>query len=350
MEHGLRVRAGTIFGPCYLALGLAGPYARDMEILLWVVVPLLILGLAWMGLKKLRIKNSAEVSAAITPESAQAAAAQLTGEGHRAVYKSLAQGDFMAAVQNYKAMTGEGYKASIIAVRSLERFPQVRKEPDLGPTIAQQLEAEREAAKAAEPQVPQVQEPSAATGIPSEPVPPHDSTPASANEQNLEDAWVVPSEWAEEFGSDAERTSTQFKVSYLVDGESREFASEDLPPAEYDQFLSLVRDNDLPGAAGLIAKHSGLEQAEILKMLAASPLGGGQASTANIADFSFEGQGPDGAVKFSINDLVEPERSELLDHLRLGELDEATTIVVRHTGLPDEMVRTLLNAFGDGDK
>ncbi len=329
-----------------------------METLLWVVVPLLILGLAWMGLRKLRIKNSAEVSAAITPEAAQAAAAQLTGEGHRAVYKSLAQGDFMAAVQNYKAMTGDGYKTSIVAVRSLERFPQVRKAPDLGPTVAQQLEAEREAAKAAEPQTPPEQKPNAAAGLPEplasatpdEAASPKDEAPASAEDQSPEEPWVVPSEWADEFGSEAERTSTQFKVSYLVDGESREFASEDLPPAEYDQFLSLVRDDDLPGAAGLISKHSGLEQAEILKMLAASPLGGGKASTANIADFSFEGQGPDGAVKFSINDLVEPERSELLDHLRLGELDEATTIVVRHTGLPDEMVRTLLNAFGDGDK
>ncbi|MFL4478018.1 hypothetical protein ACIPUB_06990 [Paeniglutamicibacter sp. ORCA_105] len=325
-----------------------------MEILLWVVVPLLILGLAWIGLKKLRIKNSAEVSAAITPESAQAAAAQLTAEGHRAVYKSLAQGDFMAAVQNYKAMTAAGYKASIIAVRSLERFPQIRKDSAGGPTISQQVEAERRAEESeiSEPQT------GAATEIPLTPEP---AIPAveggmdehiagPENSDKSDDPWVVPSEWAKEFGSESERTSTQFKVAYLVDGESREFASEDLPPAEYDQFLSLVRDEDLPGAAELIAKHSGLEQAEILRMLAASPLGGGETPTANIADFSFEGQGPDGAVKFSINDLAEPERTELLEHLRLGELDEATTIVVRHTGLPDEMVRTLLNAFGDGDK
>jgi hypothetical protein len=326
-----------------------------MEILLWVVVPLLILGLAWVGLKKLRIKNSAEVSAAITPESAQAAASQLTAEGHRAVYKSLAQGNFMAAVQNFKAMTGAGYKASIISVRSLERFPQIRQDPTPGPTIAQQLEDER---RAAESEATEPQTPGTAPEIPVVPEPDSPDREARVQESStvpeiadqVDDPWVVPSEWAKEFGSEAERTSTQFKVAYLVDGESREFASEDLPPAEYDQFLSLVRDEDLPGAAALIAKHSGLEQAEVLRMLAASPLGGGKTPTANIADFSFEGQGPDGAVKFSINDLVEPERTELLDHLRLGELDEATTIVVRHTGLPDEMVRTLLNAFGDGDK
>ena len=311
-----------------------------METLLWVLVPLLIAGLAWLGLRKLRIKNSAEVAAAITPKSAQLVASKLTAEGHRAVYKSLAQGDFMAAVQNYKAMTGEGYKASIVAVRSLERFPQVRHEPASGPTISQQLEAEREAAKTDEQPASTTREPDAATELPA----------LHAPGTLADDPWVVPSEWAEEFGSDTEQTSTQFKVSYLVDGESREFASEDLPPAEYDQFLSLVRDQDLPGAAALIAKHSGLEQVEILRMLAASPLSGNSAASSNIADFSFEGQGPDGVVKFSINDLDEPERSELLDHLRLGEMDEATGIVVRHTGLPDEMVRTLLNAFGDGEK
>lgn len=334
-----------------------------METLLWVIVPLIIIGLGWLWLRQLRAKNSAEVSASVTRETAESAAAQLTGEGHRAVYKSLAQGDFMAAVQNYKAMTGAGYKASIIAVRSLERFPQIRKDPAAGQTIAQQLEAERQAEREAAVDTGQATDESAvgtAALIPSleEPVAPagDEISPQdalaipSAPAIGDNDAWVVPTEWAQEFGSDAEKTSTQFKVAYLVDGEPREFASEDLPPAEYDQFMSLVRDHDLPGAATLIARHSGLDQEEILRMLAASPLGGGSSSAANIADFSFEGQGPDGAVRFSINDLAEPERSEFLDHLRLGELDAATSIVARFTGLPDEMVRTLLNAFGDGDK
>ncbi|GAA1496600.1 hypothetical protein [Paeniglutamicibacter kerguelensis] len=334
-----------------------------METLLWVVVPLLILGLGWLWLTRLRAKNSAEVSAAITPETAESAALRLTGEGHRAVYRSLAQGDFMAAVQNYKAMTGEGYKASIIAVRSLERFPQIRKDPAAGMTISQQLEAERLAELAANENAEQADDessPSVAASIPSldnsAASPVHEVSPQdalsipSAPAIGDDEAWVVPSDWAQEFGSEAEKTSTQFKVSYLVDGEPREFASEDLPPAEYDQFMSLVRDHDLPGAATLIAKYSGLDQGEILRMLVSSPLGGGNSSSANIADFSFEGQGPDGAVHFSVNDLDEPERTEFLDHLRMGELDEATAIVARCTGLPDEMVRTLLNAFGDGDK
>lgn len=344
-----------------------------METVLWVVLPLLILGLGWLWVTRLRAKNSAEVSAAISPESAATAAAQLTGEGHRAVYKSLAQGDFMSAVQNYKAMTGAGYKASIIAVRSLEQYPQIRREPDAaGPTIAQQLEAERGAERTLEDEAdirPDGYKLDAAAAIPSDgeasnpaagPSPiagsaddvPSQEMPPAPNPRALgdSDAWVVPSEWAQEFGSEAEKTSTQFKVSYTDAGEPREFASEDLPPAEYDQFMSLVRDHDLPGAASLIARHSGLDQDEVLRMLASSPLGGGSPSAANIADFSFEGQGPDGEVHFSINDLSEPERTEFLEHLRLGELDEATTIVARCTGLPDEMVRTLLNAFGDGDK
>ena len=334
-----------------------------METLLWVVVPLLILGLGWLWLSRLRAKNSAEVSAAVTPETAEAAAMKLTGEGHRAVYRSLAQGDFMAAVQNYKAMTGDGYKASIIAVRSLERYPQIRKEPVDGLTISQKLEEERQAEAAANATVDPTKDeenPGVAAAVPSleNPVAPPASEVSPQEALSIpsapaigdDDAWVVPSDWAQEFGSAAEQTSTQFKVSYLVDGDPREFASEDLPPAEYDQFMSLVRDHDLPGAATLIAKHSGLDQGEILRMLVSSPLGGGSSASANIADFSFEGQGPDGAVHFSVNDLAEPERTEFLDHLRMGELDEATVIVARCTGLPDEMVRTLLNAFGDGDK
>ncbi|PQZ85936.1 hypothetical protein CQ018_19330 [Arthrobacter sp. MYb227] len=333
-----------------------------METLLWVVIPLLVLGLGWLWIRQLRIKNSADVAASITPETAARAAAQLTGEGHRAVYKSLAQGDLMAAVQNYKAMTGEGFKASIIAVRSLERFPQVRTEPTNATTIAQQLEAERQGEQSAAPgaehqQADQAQNaaaklPSLADSpavVPAEVSPQEALSIPSAPSISDDEAWVVPTEWAEEFGSDAEKTSTQFKVSYLVDGVPHEFASEDLPPAEYDQFMSLVRDKDLPGAANLISKHSGLEQEEILRMLVASPLSGAGGANANIADFSFEGQGPDGAVHFSIDDLVEPERTEFLAHLRLGELDEATTIVARATGLPTDMVRTLLNAFGDGD-
>ena len=334
-----------------------------METLLWVVVPLLILGLGWLWLSRLRAKNSAEVSAAITPESAETAAMKLTGEGHRAVYRSLAQGDFMAAVQNYKAMTGDGYKASIIAVRSLERYPQIRKEPVDGLTVPQKLEEERQAEAAMNATMDPAKDeesPSVAAAVPSlensvtppasEVSPQEALSFPSAPAIGDDDAWVVPSDWAQEFGSGAEQTSTQFKVSYLVDGDPREFASEDLPPAEYDQFMSLVRDHDLPGAATLIAKHSGLDQSEILRMLVSSPLGGGNSASANIADFSFEGQGPDGAVHFSVNDLAEPERTEFLDHLRMGELDEATVIVARCTGLPDEMVRTLLNAFGDGDK
>lgn len=334
-----------------------------METLLWVVIPLLVLGLGGLWIRQLRIKNSADVAAAITVETAQAAAAKLTGEGHRAVYKSLAQGDLMAAVQNYKAMTGDGFKASIIAVRSLERFPQVRTEPTTAATISQQLEAEHQSEQPALPGAAQQQPeqaPNVAAKLPSvadSPVPaaaevsPQEALSIpSAPSISDDDAWVVPTEWAEEFGSDAEKSSTQFKVSYLVDGVPHEFASEDLPPAEYDQFMSLVRDKDLPGAANLISKHSGLEQEEILRMLMASPLGGEGGANANIADFSFEGQGPDGAVHFSIDDLVEPERAEFLAHLRLGELDEATTIVARATGLPTDMVRTLLNAFGDGDK
>lgn len=308
-----------------------------MELALWILLPLLIIGLVVFGLKRLRARNSADVAAAISADSARAASARLSGDEHREVYRALAQGNFMAGVQAYRAATGAGIKNCIIAVRSMEHYPQAFAsdlEPEVEP-ISEALARERglEAAEATPVQA-----------VAAEPVAEDvDSTESG-------DAFVIPSDWTESFGSDAERTSTSFKVSYLIDGEPREFGSEDLPPAEHDQFLSLVRDGDLDGAGALIAKFSGLDAVEIRKMLEVSPLNGNvQNPGANISDFSFDGDGPDGAVRFSVGDLPEPERGIFLEHLRQGRIDEATAIVTQHTGLPAEMVRSLLTAFDDGN-
>lgn len=303
-----------------------------MELALWVLLPLLIIGLVVFGLKRLRARNSADVAAAISADAAKAASSRLSGDEHREVYRALAQGNFMAGVQAYRAATGDGIKSCIIAVRSMEHFPQAFTSdltPEADP-IADALARER-ALDAVTPMAEPVDEL---------------VVPVDAG-----DAFVIPTDWAESFGSDAERTSTSFKVSYLLDGEPREFGSEDLPPAEHDQFLSLVRDGDLDGASALIAKFSGLDAAEIRKMLEVSPLNGNVRNPgANIADFSFDGDGPDGAVRFSVDDLPEQEREIFLEHLRRGRIDEATAIVSGHTGLPADMVRTLLTAFEDGSE
>lgn len=307
-----------------------------MELALWILLPLLIIGLVFFGLKRLRAKNSAEVSAAVSAEAARAASSRLSGDEHREVYRALAQGNFMAGVQAYRAATGDGVKNCIIAVRSLEHFPQVFSsdlEPEIDP-VSEALARERalDTPAAAPVDEPAKAQPSSLLGDPA-------GTDPS-------DAFTIPSDWAESFGSDAERTSTSFKVSYLLDGEPREFGSDDLPPAEHDQFLSLVRDGDLDGAAALIAKFSGLDVDEIRKMLEVSPLNGNVTNPgSNISDFSFDGDGPNGAVHFTVGDLPEAERGAFLEYLRGGRIDEATAIVSKHTGLPDDMVRTLLTAF-----
>ncbi|GAA4367173.1 hypothetical protein [Paeniglutamicibacter cryotolerans] len=307
-----------------------------MELALWILLPLLIIGLVVVGMKRLRARNSADVAAAISADAARAASSRLSGDEHREVYRALAQGNFMAGVQAYRAATGDGIKSCIIAVRSMEHYPQAFTsdlEPESDP-ISEALARERahDAAGVAPVEAPAAE---------------RESSDLESPESS--EAFVIPNDWTESFGSDAERTSTSFKVSYLLDGEAREFGSEDLPPAEHDQFLSLVRDGDLDGAGALIAKYSGLDAAEIRKMLEVSPLNGNVANPgANISDFSFDGDGPDGAVRFSVGDLPEPERGRFLEHLRMGRVDEATAIVARHTGLPEDMIRTLLTAFDDG--
>ncbi len=102
-----------------------------MDLLLWVLLPLIVFlgGLAW--LRRARRRGAADISAAVTPEAAAEASARLSAQGHTEVYRSIAQGNFMAAVQAYRSNTRASVKESLIAVQSLEKFPQVYKHPDL---------------------------------------------------------------------------------------------------------------------------------------------------------------------------------------------------------------------------
>ncbi|WP_417219674.1 hypothetical protein [Arthrobacter sp.] len=330
-----------------------------METLLWVLVPLLVIVLGWWLLTRLRRKTSAEVKAAVGPESAQQAAGQLGADAHRAVYRNLAQGNFMGAVQEYRTATGAGVKASIIAVRSLEAHPQVYRErgtlsdaadPSEAPPAAPDASGESAGPAAAEPPAPDT--PATA------PVEPTDADPAApagidaaaggpADAPTAGEDFTIPDEWAEKFGSGASRKTSTFRISAQQDGVVREFGTDELPPAEFDQFQSLLRDHDLDGAAELLAKFSGLDRDSIRQLLDTAPVDGNPASMGdNIADFSFEGDGPDGHVRFSASDLPGEDKGRFLGFMRSGELGRAAEIVHEHTGLPVEMVEQLLTAFG----
>ncbi len=334
-----------------------------MELLLWVLVPLLVLAAVWWWVTRLRRKTSAEVKGSVGPQSAREAAGQLDAEAHRAVYRELAQGNFMGAVQAYRSATGEGVKASIIAVRSLEAHPQVHQ--DRGPRFDAQeptQDAQPPAgAGGSEPSGDSTGEPGAdpgadpAAGEAAEAETPGPESAADAAAAHLADPaageglddFTIPEEWTEKFGSGASRKTSNFRISAEEDGATREFGTDELPPAEFDQFQSLLRDHDLDGAAGLLAKFSGLDRDSIRELLDTAPVDGDPASMGeNIADFSFEGDGPEGHVQFSASDLPGEDKSRFLGFVRAGELGQAAEIVHRHTGLPTEMVEQLLTAFG----
>jgi hypothetical protein len=350
-----------------------------MEILFWVLVPLLVLTLGWWWLSRVRTKNSAEVAAAVGPEAAIAASALLNAETHRAVYRHLGQDNFLGAVQEFRNATGLGVKQCIVAVRSLQQYPQVFRDraaqetatpepaaqetatPEpaahdaAGLDLAKPEPGSQESAGPA-PAVPAAEAPSGAPApehpIPAAPaVPAGPAVPASAPQNAavpdpLEDALTIPDDWAERFGSAAGRTTTSFKITAETAGVTREFSSEDLPPAEHDQFLSLMRDRDLGGAAALFAKHSGLDEESIRQLLESAPAEG-IGGDGEISEVTFEGEGPDGRISFSAADLPDAERRLFLEHLGSGRIDEAARIVSARTGLPHEAVRRILAAFGN---
>lgn len=379
-----------------------------METLLWVLVPLLILGIGWWWLSRTRKRTSAQVAGAVGPQAAAEASGRLDAESHRAVYRKLATADFMGAVQEYRAATGQGIKQCIIAVRSLEAHPQVYKAPAQTLDGAGTESAAKGTGGAAETAAGNVwtaetdpektenaesgteeggtakggsagpgtagagrggpgsrgefrdtrpsatgapgEQPSAPGGGMAPDAPPSTSgrRPADA-ELDSGDALMIPDDWSEQFGSSASRTTSTFRISAEQDGKTREFSTEELPPAEYDQFESLIRDHDFAGAAGLLAKFSGLDEDSIRQLLESAPVEGpASAASRNVSDFSFEGDGPDGRVSFSASDLPGQDRQLFLEHVGAGRTDEAAAIVHRHTGLPLGVVVKLLSAFGKG--
>ncbi|WP_279402527.1 hypothetical protein [Arthrobacter sp. JCM 19049] len=64
-----------------------------------------------------------------------------------------------------------------------------------------------------------------------------------------------------------------------------------------------------------------------------------------MADFRFEGQGPDGPVYFDAADLPESEREELFDAIARTDLEKMSSIIVKHTSLPADIVQNMLRSF-----
>lgn len=297
-----------------------------MEIIIWLVVLIAVIALGYFGLQALRKKNTAQIAEAISREAAQEANAKLDDASRNSVYRNLAKGDVMGAVKDFRAATGESVKNCVIAVRSLDKYPQSAPAKEL-PSDDAQIKALSDKLEA---QVEREDREAAGDA---------DATPASAD-----DTWVVPQEWSEQFGSLEEPSATHFKMAFELDGESREFSSEQLPPNEYDQLFSMLRDSNFEEAAKILHGYTDLPVDDLERMIAASPMSGANAN-GNVADFRFEGQGPDGPVHFDAAELPESEREALFDAIADTDLERMSEIIVRHTSLPEDIVQNMLRSF-----
>lgn len=304
-----------------------------MDFFIWLIVVIAVIGLGYLGLQSLRKKNSAEVAQAVTREAAQAANAKLDDASRNAIYRNLAKGDVMGAVQNYRAVTGDTVKNCVIAVRSLDKYPQTAPAKEL-PVSEEEIQALREKLEA---QTAIDEGTPAAESKDAEVLPVAGTVPS-------EDSWVIPQEWHEQFGSESEPSATHFKMAFEVDGEQREFSSEQLPPNEYDQLFSMLRDSNFSGAASVLHGYTGLPLEDLERMIASSPMSGDNIQ-GNVADFRFEGQGPDGPVHFDAADLPESEREALFDAISDNDLQGMTDIIARHTSLPEDIVQNMLRTF-----
>ncbi|MHC6175508.1 hypothetical protein [Glutamicibacter endophyticus] len=323
-----------------------------MEFLIIIGVVVLVLGAGYWWLQSLRKRNSAEISKAVSREAAQAASAKLDEASRKAIYRNLAKGDVLAAVQNYRAVTGDPVKDCVIAIRSLDAYPQVAEQQKPQPVSEEDIQALRAKLEShgndGEEEPPQSEKDSEPASKDPEPSP----APASGEIQAMlpkDDAWVVPEEWSEQFGSQNEPSSTHFKLAYEVEGVQHEFSSEQLPPNEYDQLFSMLRDENYTEAAQILNTHTGLPVEDLERMISTSPMAA-HGGNANVADFRFEGQGPDGPVSFDAAELPEAERAELFAAIADTDLDRVAAIVVRHTNLPEDMVRNMLRNFVERDK
>lgn len=320
-----------------------------MEFLIWLVVITLALVAGFFWLQSVRKRNMTQISQAISREAAQEAAAKLDEESRKAIYRNLAKGDVMGAVQNYRALTGASVKECVIAVRSLDAYPQTGAPSE--PVEAPDFDALQEKldSQVAGPEIEK-------SGEEAEPPVAEDTTSADDQDepamhtgqiQSLlpsEDSWVVPTEWHDKFGSDKQPSATHFKLAYEFEGEQHEFSSEKLPPNEYDQLFSMLRDGDTAGAAKVLHQHTKLPVEDLERMIATSPMAGGEGS-GNVADFKFEGQGPDGPVYFDAADLPEAEREELFEAIAKTDLETMSSIIVKHTSLPEDIVQNMLRSF-----
>ncbi|MGO3152397.1 MAG: hypothetical protein ACTIJJ_07225 [Galactobacter sp.] len=326
---------------------------------LWMLLGLAIAVIgAGAVLRKVRANNAKVFQAEVTPERAATAAAKLSAEEHRSVYRFLATDNLLGAAQAVRQATRQSARDCLLDVQALARFPQVS-----GGAQAAGEQGEQEAAPSGVDDATDAS-PVQAASAPSGPSEDEPTQSVSADEARLvgdngfqpadpdadeasvptasEEDWVIPDDWETTYGGDFGGGERHMEFTHHDGEQLRRFSTQDLPDAERDQIMSQLRDGEVAEAARLISEKVGLGQEEVEMALRANHDSGRDKVDGVAVRFNRE----DGeTVEFSTQDLSEPERVQFIAALRMGDLATASELVAQHTGLSQEQALGMLKAF-----
>lgn len=319
----------------------------------WMVLGLVIAVIgAGAALRRVRANNAKLFQAEVTSERAAAAAAKLSAEEHRSVYRFLATDNLLGAAQAVRQATKQSAKDCLLDVQSLARFPQVAPgEQDPRGAVEDKVDAPSGTDHEAEaPQVPaesaasahSPEDPARLIGADEARLVGDNGFEAEPLPETSDEEWVIPDEWETTYGGDFGGGERHMEFTHHDGEELRRFSTQDLPDAERDQIMSQLRDGDVAEAARLISEKVGLGQEEVEMALRANHDSGQDKVDGVAVRFNRE----DGeTVEFSTQDLSEPERVQFIAALRMGDLATASELVAQHTGLSPEQALGMLRAF-----
>lgn len=319
---------------------------------LWMVLGLVIAVIgAGAALRRVRSNNAKLFQTEVTAERAAAAAAKLSAEEHRAVYRFLATDNLLGAAQAVRQATRQSARDCLLDVQSLARFPQV--------AGSAQAAGPEDGGQAPAPSDPETSQEAPSTGASSAPSADAAEQPVNADEARLvgdngfdpgpnptpemsDEDWVIPDDWENTYGGDFGGGERHMEFIHHDGEQLRRFSTQDLPDAERDQIMSQLRDGDVAEAARLISEKVGLGPEEVEMALRANHDSGRDKVDGVAVRFNRENGE---TVEFSTQDLSEPERVQFIAALRMGDLATASELVAQHTGLSPEQALGMLKAF-----
>jgi len=174
-------------------------------------------------------RGTIEVSA----EMAQAAAARLTPDQHRAIYSLIAQRQLVPAIRVYRQATGAGLRAAFADVTALEHFPQPTPEPAT----------------------------SAPTSAPT-PAPAATVVPADFTVDDIVNAAPAPI-----VAPEPVRAAYRYRAIVSRGDEMREVASTRLNEEIFAQIRALALSGEYDGAARLLREHADIGASEAMEFV-----------------------------------------------------------------------------------